>query len=344
VARSIATKAGGHGRLAILSFALLASALLLAATADGANIDGLQAKLAAARSEADSLVAKLQAAQAELAAAQEEAAAASAREEKLSSLLAHGEERAARLADEVQATQRRLVSEKKRLRRARGVLSQRLVAIYESGTPSTASVILASSDFEELAARTEYLDRIEQSDSDLAHRVEQVRRAVTHELKLVAALKAKADAYDARLTAARSEIVTVKQNAEAASSQLDAVAASRSAALASLKSQIGGWVKDIEAAKVAEAERISAAEAEDEVERWLGGPYAIPAYIVMCESGGNYGAINPSSGAGGAYQILPSTWELYGGNGAPQNASKSEQDRIAAEIWADSGPGAWVCG
>jgi septal ring factor EnvC (AmiA/AmiB activator) len=344
VARSIATKAGGRGHLAILSLALLASALLLAATADGANIDGLQAKVAAARSEAGSLASKLQAAQAELAAAQEEATAASAREEKLTDLLAHGEERAARLAGEVEATQRHLAAEKKRLRRARGVLSQRLVAIYESGSPSTASVILASSDFEELAARTEYLDRIEQSDSDLALRVEQVRRSVTDELKLVAALKAKADAYDEQLAAARSEIATVKQNAEAAAAQLHSVAAARSASLASLKSQIGGWAKDIEAAKVAEAERISAAEAEDEVERWLGGPYAIPAYIVMCESGGNYGAINASSGAGGAYQILPSTWELYGGQGEPQNAPKAEQDQIASEIWADSGPGAWVCG
>jgi septal ring factor EnvC (AmiA/AmiB activator) len=344
VARSIATKAGGHGRLATLSIALLASALLLAATADGANIDGLQAKVAAARSEAGALTSKLQAAQAELAAAQEREAAARAREERLTDLLAHGEERAARLAGEVQATRRHLVTEKKRLRRARGVLSQRLVAIYESGAPSTASVILASSDFEELAARTEYLDRIEQSDSDLARRVEQVRRAITHELKLVAALKAKADAYDKRLAAARSEIATVKQDAEAAASELHAVAVSRSASLASLQSQIGGWVKDIEVAKAAEAERISAAEAEVEVERWLGGPFTIPSYIVMCESGGNYGATNPSSGAGGAYQILPSTWELYGGQGEPQNAPKSEQDQIASEIWADSGPGAWVCG
>jgi peptidoglycan hydrolase CwlO-like protein len=335
---------GGRGRLAVLFLALLASAVLLAAGADGASIGRLQAKLSAARDEAGSLASRLQAAQAELAAAQEQAASASAREEKLTSLLAHGEERAAKLVGEVQATQRHLAAEKSRLRRARGVLSQRLIAIYESGTPSTASVILASSDFEELAARTEYLDRIEQSDSDLALRVEQVRRAVTAQLKLVAALKAKADAYDERLTAARSEIATVKGDAEAAASRLHAVSASRSAALASLKSQIGGWVKDIEAARIAEAERISAAEAEDEVERWLGGPFSIPAYIVMCESGGNYGAVNDSSGAGGAYQILPSTWELYGGSGAPQDAPKSEQDQIASEIWADSGPGAWVCG
>jgi len=344
VARSIAKKAGGHGRFAILLPALLVSALLLAATADGANIDSLQARLSAARSEAGSLASKLQAAQAELAAAQEEATAARAREARLTGLLAHGEERAARLADEVETTLRQLAAAKRRLRRARGVLAQRLVAIYESGMPDTASVVLASSDFEELAARTEYLERIEQSDSDLALRVEQVRHSVTHELERVAALKAKADAYDERLAAARSEIATVRQRAEAAAVQLHSVAAARSASLASLKSQIGGWVKDIEAARAAEAERISAAEAEGEVERWLGGPYSIPAYIVMCESGGNYGAVNASSGAGGAYQILPSTWELYGGEGEPQNAPKAEQDRIAAEIWADSGPGAWVCG
>jgi muramidase (phage lysozyme) len=63
----------------------------------------------------------------------------------------------------------------------------------------------------------------------------------------------------------------------------------------------------------------------------------------MCESGGNFNAVNPSSGAGGAYQILPSTWRLYGGSGAPQDGSPSEQSNIAAQIWADSGPSAWVC-
>jgi muramidase (phage lysozyme) len=63
----------------------------------------------------------------------------------------------------------------------------------------------------------------------------------------------------------------------------------------------------------------------------------------MCESGGNYQALNASSGAGGAYQILPSTWRLYGGEGLPNEAPPAEQDRIAAMIWADSGPGAWEC-
>ena len=73
------------------------------------------------------------------------------------------------------------------------------------------------------------------------------------------------------------------------------------------------------------------------------GGYSIPAGIVQCESGGDWSAVNASSGAGGAYQILPSTWAAYGGTGSPQDASPAEQSAIAAEIYASQGPSAWTC-
>ncbi len=73
------------------------------------------------------------------------------------------------------------------------------------------------------------------------------------------------------------------------------------------------------------------------------GGYSIPSSIVSCESGGNWSAVNPSSGAGGAYQILPSTWAAYGGTGSPQDASPAEQSAIAARIYASQGPSAWTC-
>ena len=201
-----------------------------------------------------------------------------------------------------------------------------------SGSPDTAGVVLGSADFDDLLTSADYLRQIEESDAELAARVEQVRDAVSRELELVAELKAQRR----RLQRAprRRPLADLRgpREAEAAPPQLQSIAAARAASLATLKSKIGGWVDDIEAAEAA-----SRAAAEETVGRWLGGPYSIPTYIVMCESGGNYSALNPSSGAGGAYQILPSTWALYGGQGAPQDASKAEQDRIAAEIWADSG-------
>ncbi len=316
----------------------LALALLTVATARAADVGALRDKVGGAREEAASLGAEIRDTQERLAATEAEAASAAAHERHLSDLLAHGRERAARLAAKVERSQRHLETERARLRRARHALASRLVAIYMSGPPSTASIVLGSGDIDELEVRTEYLQRIEDSDTELAARVEQVRNSVRHELDLVAALKARVDAYNAELTAARSEIATVRRQAEDAAARLDSLAAERSSALAKLKTRIGEWVTEIQAAEAASRE-----VAEETVGRWLGGPFSIPTYIVMCESGGNYGAVNPSSGAGGAYQILPSTWDLYGGSGAPQDAPKAEQDRIAAEIWADSGGSAWVC-
>jgi septal ring factor EnvC (AmiA/AmiB activator) len=338
VPRPIATEEGRGRRLATLALAL-ACVLVMVTRAGAADVGSLQAKLDRARGEAAALAAGLRATQAELAGAEQQAATASARERRLSGLLSSGRERAARLAARVALARRRLAVERARLGRARRVLARRLVAIYESGSPSTAGIILDSGDVNELAVRTEYLESIRASDAELAGRVAQVRDAVRRELALVAATAARAAAYDERLAAARSRIAAVRGGAEAAASRLGSLVAARAASLSSLKSRMSGWVGEIEV-----AERAGRAEAEATVGRWLGGPYSIPTYIVMCESGGNYGAVNPSSGAGGAYQILPSTWALYGGHGAPQDAAKEEQDRIAAEIWADSGPGAWACG
>jgi septal ring factor EnvC (AmiA/AmiB activator) len=330
--------------LGIIAAALLCALLVVLGAAVGragaTEAKKLEAKLAAARDEASALSSQLQATTAELASAEAEAKNAAAEEEELSALLAEGRERAAELAQKLNATKQRLALEKARLRRARDVLAQRLVAIYEGGSPSTADLVFGAGDYEDFVTQSDYLRAISEADSALADRVAAVRAAVHRQVLRVADLKAEAIAYDERLEDARAEIGAVREEAEAATARLQSLSASREASLATLKADIADWVAEVQEARLAESE----AEAEEEVGRWLGGPYSIPTYIVMCESGGNYSALNPSSGAGGAYQILPSTWELYGGKGLPHEASKAEQDRIAAEIWADSGPSAWVCG
>jgi septal ring factor EnvC (AmiA/AmiB activator) len=318
--------------------------VVLAAPAAGADAGALETKLATAREEAGSIAAELRESDSRLVAAEGEAAAAAAHEERVASLLAEGRQRAAELSRRLRGTRRRLAAERARLRRSRRALSQRLIAIYENGSPSAESLILGASSYESLVTQISYLREIAQSDSALAQRVALVRDEVRGEARRVAVLAARAAAYDERLAAAREEIASVRRAAQASATRLHSLSARREASLAGLKSDISNWVKEVQAARAAEARAASQAEAEEEVGRWLGGPYAIPAYIVICESGGNYGAVNPSSGAGGAYQILPSTWELYGGQGQPQSAPKAEQDRIAGEIWADSGPSAWVCG
>jgi hypothetical protein len=72
--------------------------------------------------------------------------------------------------------------------------------------------------------------------------------------------------------------------------------------------------------------------------------YSIPAYIVECESGGDYDAENPSTSASGAYQITDATWQAYGGQTqSAADAPKAAQDRVAAKIYDQAGPSQWTC-
>lgn len=55
-----------------------------------------------------------------------------------------------------------------------------------------------------------------------------------------------------------------------------------------------------------------------------------------------YRALNTSSGAGGKFQVLPSTWRAVGGRGLPHLASPRAQERVARRVLRVQGLGAWV--
>ena len=66
--------------------------------------------------------------------------------------------------------------------------------------------------------------------------------------------------------------------------------------------------------------------------------------IAACESGGNP-STNTGNGFYGKYQFTQETWQSVGGTGNPAAASEAEQDRRAAQLFAQSGTSPWpVCG
>ena len=80
-----------------------------------------------------------------------------------------------------------------------------------------------------------------------------------------------------------------------------------------------------------------------------GSGCVIPAYICQRESGHSYTALNRSSGAGGMYQFMPTTWNgiarainpAYVGV-PPHTAPPSVQDQFATYLWAGgAGCGHW---
>jgi hypothetical protein len=66
--------------------------------------------------------------------------------------------------------------------------------------------------------------------------------------------------------------------------------------------------------------------------------------VAKCESGGNWAA-NTGNGTYGGLQFKPATWSSNGGVGSPAAASRAEQIRVAENVLASQGPGAWPkCG
>ena len=103
----------------------------------------------------------------------------------------------------------------------------------------------------------------------------------------------------------------------------------------------------------AELEAQRAAAAARTAHRTSSGGAGSSGNVLECikhrESRGQYGAVNGSSGAAGAYQFMPGTWntnaasagrtDLIGVN--PAGASPADQDAMAQHLLATQGLGPW---
>ena len=324
--------AAAAGALAVAGLVALS-----AGPADAQSVDQLNSKIDAARADAEDLAAEIEANGERLDAARADAVTSATREAQLTATLAAGEEREAQLARDVQRSQERLAAARARLARAQDALSARLVAIFKGESIDETTLLLDAEGYDDLTTRALLLRRIQQADQELATRVRSLRNAVAERLAAAEEAREAQAAHNREVAAARDEIAAARAAAEARAAALAAARSQQAAAIGDLRSNVDDWT-----AQVQQAQQASVAESQATVAEWVGA-WAIPEAIVMCESGGNFGALNPGSGAGGAYQILPSTWRLYGGSGLPHQASPAEQHRIAAMIWADSGGSAWVC-
>jgi hypothetical protein len=311
------------------------------ASAQAADIASLQAKVDQARAQASNLASGVQMRTAELQAASSRAAAASARQAVLEADLARGRERLARVRAAAQAAHERLLVAQARYRRSQRLLAARLVDIYKSDVPDLTTVLLESDGFNDLLTRVAYLKEINRADSALLTRVETLRDGVRSWLGRVRQLRGAAAAEVGRIASARDEVAQIRAAAQQRAAALTRARAAQQAALASLRSRISGWTAQVASLQAAMGQ---SGNAGSTVGQWL-GDFSIPQSVVMCESGGNYRAKNPSSGAGGAYQFLPDTYKGLGGKyAAPELAPRWEQDALAKKLWnGGSGAGNWEC-
>ncbi|MDX6608769.1 MAG: hypothetical protein QOF85_694 [Solirubrobacterales bacterium] len=118
------------------------------------------------------------------------------------------------------------------LKRALVSLRDRLVAIYETGTPDVLSVIVGANGYDDLIDRTEYLNRIRGNDEAIVGRVRELRDQVK---RTVTRLRTAKD----RIEAARNSIAAEEQALASARTAVQhrqsALVAARGERLAALK-------------------------------------------------------------------------------------------------------------
>ena len=216
------------------------------------------------------------------------------------------------------------------------------MAIYKADTPDLTTVLLESDGFGDLLTRIQYLKEINGADTALVRRVEELRNGVRSWLGRVRYLRTLAGDEVVRIGSARDDVARIRARC-GGDAGCEPAPCSRSTAGSARESALADGGLDRAGASASGCEWPGR-------QRWadgwrMVGDYTIPQSIVMCESGGNYNALNPSSSAGGAYQFLPDTYRGLGGRfKAPHLAPKWEQDQLAAKLWnGGAGRGNWEC-
>jgi murein DD-endopeptidase MepM/ murein hydrolase activator NlpD len=128
---------------------------------------------------------------------------------------------------ELNQAQARLDALKQHLHQAIQILEQRLVAVYESSRPDLITVLLQAHGFQDLLARTQYIETLQQDDNDVVSRVRELRNEMQVTVNTVreardeiAARKQELDATRARLKQRTTQLATARQKQHASLMQV----------------------------------------------------------------------------------------------------------------------------
>ncbi|MEZ5123969.1 MAG: transglycosylase family protein [Solirubrobacterales bacterium] len=250
--------------------------------------------------------------------------------------LARGQQQLAATQAGLRAERARVQRLRRKLALGRELLARRLREQYTASSPDLVSLLLSARSLSDLLEQGEFLRRLQRNDERIVDDVRDARAQSERAARRLAALERRQ--RDAVLAVQRREAALVRMN-DILQSRRQSLAAARAAREAALRDTRAGRQQAERQLSRLLAERARAARAVGP-----GGPWSIPWPIVQCESGGQN--LPPNwAGASGYYQFMPATWRLMGGS-TPHayQASKAEQDRLAAKLWAGgSGARNWDC-
>lgn len=212
-----------------------------------------------------------------------------------------------------------------RLKRSVDLLEERLVAIYKSDTPDVLTVVLESDGFKDLLERYEYLNRIEEQDSDIINRVRDLRNATKNAVERIRAARDE-------IAAKKRELTRTRVALEAREADLESARASRQDTLSAIDSSIKRLEGDV-------------SDLQGQIERQLqatSGTTPLPAGPIR---GGSSGMIWPVDGTisspfGMRWGRMHEGLDIAVPSGTPIRAAQSGSIALAAPT---GGYGNYTC-
>jgi septal ring factor EnvC (AmiA/AmiB activator) len=244
------------------------------------------------------------------------------------------------------------------LGRALGVLRERLVAIYETGSPDVVNAILESENFSQMAAQTEYLNLIQSHDDAVVDRVKSLRDEVTGAVAKLADNRAKVKQARDSIAAIEAEVAAAREEAEARFAELKSAQAERREAMAALESQeeaLSNNLASISNQIVEEGGETTTGQvpaplnpgesAQVISESEASAPSAAPQAVKDAISAANSIATTPYIWGGGHGSFESSGYDCSGAVSFALHGGgflESPLDSTGLETWGEAGPGKWI--
>ncbi len=263
-----------------------------------------------------------------------------------------------RATEALEAEEAHLERVRTKLRKALDLLGDRLVAIYEAGSPDMLNAILESEDWNDMAAQTEYLRQIQEYDDAVVDRVKTLRDEVRGAVERLDERRAEIEAARDAIAAKEEEVAQRSQEAAASFRELKSEQAARQAALEELESreqalsnnlaviseQVASEGGDATTGQMPaplnpgqEAELISESEAS--------APASAPQAVKDAIAAANAIATTPYIWGGGHGSFESSGYDCSGAVSYALHGGgmlESPLDSTGLSTWGEPGPGRWI--
>jgi peptidoglycan hydrolase CwlO-like protein len=360
------TNPGAAKRRALLFAALLLAALCALALSEASapakdlqeKLDATQGKLDHVRASQSSLAETLAEQNAAIDSMIGEVSALRQKQAAVEAELAEKQTELDRATAALEAEREHLEEVRAQLGRALGVLRERLVAIYESGSPSVVNTILESVDWSQMTAQTEYLDRIQSYDDSVVERVKILRDEVQNAVAGLAANRAKIEEARDAVAAIEREVAAARSEAEARFAELKAAQAQRREAMEALESKeqaLSDNLASISNQIASEGGPLPTGEVPAPLtpgetagfinESEASAPASAPPQIQAAISAANSIATTPYIWGGGHGSFESSGYDCSGAVSFALHGGgflESPLDSTGLETWGDPGPGKWI--